>query len=74
MANANKVDSRLQLVFEDGIDPESGDTIFRNKSFHNVKTEATPDQLMAISTVLVGLQQKSLYSVKRNDSSLITEQ
>ncbi|WP_053218172.1 DUF1659 domain-containing protein [Virgibacillus senegalensis] len=73
MADTQKVDSRLQLVFQEGIDGETGDPILKNKSFNNVKTEATADQLMAISTALVDLQQRDLYSVKRNDSSLITE-
>ncbi|SDM55291.1 DUF1659 domain-containing protein [Sediminibacillus halophilus] len=73
MADTQKVDSRLQLVFQDGVDGESGDPILKNKTFNNVKTAATADQLMAISTALVDLQQRELYSIKRNDSLLISE-
>ncbi|MFD2657461.1 DUF1659 domain-containing protein [Gracilibacillus thailandensis] len=73
MASAERIDSRLQLTFEEGTDPVSGDPIYKNKSFNNVKLDATADQLLAITQVLVPLQQMDLYSVKRNDTELITE-
>ncbi|MBM7573728.1 DUF1659 domain-containing protein [Aquibacillus albus] len=72
MAVATKIDTRLQLVFEDGVDLDTGNTIYKNKTFNNVKTAATPDQLLAITEALVPLQTRTLYSVKQNDSSLIT--
>ncbi|MDL4842055.1 DUF1659 domain-containing protein [Aquibacillus rhizosphaerae] len=72
MAVAQTIDSRLQLVFENGVDLESGKVILKNKTFNNVKVAATPDQLLAVTTALVPLQQLTLYSVKRNDTELIT--
>ena len=72
MAVAQTVDSSLQLVFEDGIDAVTGTVALKNKTFNNIKTSATPDQLLAIADALVPLQQKVLYSVKRNDNVLIT--
>ncbi|WP_226036866.1 DUF1659 domain-containing protein [Aquibacillus saliphilus] len=73
MAVAQLIDSRLQLSFEDGV-TEKGEVIIKNKSFNNVKTSATPDQLLAITVALVALQQKTLHSIKRNDTELVTEE
>ncbi|MDL4843094.1 DUF1659 domain-containing protein [Aquibacillus rhizosphaerae] len=72
MAVAQTIDSRLQLAFENGVDLENGKVIIKNKSFNNIKVSATPDQLLAVTTALVPLQQLTLYSVKRNDTELIT--
>ncbi|MFC4402963.1 DUF1659 domain-containing protein [Gracilibacillus xinjiangensis] len=72
MAVAERVDSRLQLVFENGMDPVSGDMTYKTKSFNNVKVNATADQLLAITDVLVPLQQQVLFQIKRNDAEIIT--
>lgn len=73
MAVAHKVDTRLQLQFENGIDAVTGNLILKNKSFNNIKTTATPDQLLAVTNALVPLQQKTLYAIRRNDTDIITE-
>ncbi|WP_226035122.1 DUF1659 domain-containing protein [Aquibacillus saliphilus] len=73
MAVAQLIDSRLQLGFEDGV-TNTGRVIVKHKSFNNIKTSATPDQLLAITVALVALQQKTLYSIKRNDTELVTEE
>ncbi|RCW77390.1 DUF1659 domain-containing protein [Saliterribacillus persicus] len=72
MAVAQRIDSRLQLVFENGLDLETGKQIYKTKSFNNVNMDATPDQLLAITEVLIPLQQLTLYRVKRNDTEVIT--
>ncbi|WP_188455085.1 DUF1659 domain-containing protein [Virgibacillus oceani] len=68
MAVAEKYKSTLQLVLDEGIDPESGKQIFKFKSFNNVKTDATADQLYAIAQAVAGLQERPLYSIERDDS------
>ncbi|WP_404455607.1 DUF1659 domain-containing protein [Virgibacillus necropolis] len=73
MATSNMIDSTLRLVFNDGIDAISGKELYKSKSFNNVKTEATPDQLYAISISLEPLQQRTLYKVERNDSSELSQ-
>lgn len=73
MALAEKIDSRLQLTFENGIHPETGDPVYKRKSFNNVKLDATADQLLAVTQAIIPLQELVLYSVKRNDTELITE-
>ncbi|WP_087974094.1 DUF1659 domain-containing protein [Oceanobacillus rekensis] len=73
MAVADITKSTLQLVLQDGIDSESGSPIFKSKSFNNVKTDATADQLYAVATALVELQERPLYNINRNDTSDIRE-
>lgn len=74
MAVADLMSSQLRLVFEDGEDMFTGETIYKSKSFNNVKTSATADQLYSVATALAGLQQRPLYLVQRKDSSDIREE
>ncbi|GAB2538183.1 DUF1659 domain-containing protein [Gracilibacillus alcaliphilus] len=74
MVAANQLDSRLQLTFYNGVDPDSGKDLFKSKTFNNVKTTATNEQLFVIAQALVPLQELSLSTVKRNDSTLLTEE
>ncbi|PAE29106.1 hypothetical protein CHI07_11105 [Paenibacillus sp. 7884-2] len=73
MAIANLTKSSLQLVLQDGIDSESGSPIFKNKSFNNVKTSATAEQLLAVATAFVSLQERPLYTINRRDTTDIRE-
>ncbi|MFC4022325.1 DUF1659 domain-containing protein [Oceanobacillus longus] len=73
MAVADMTKSTLQLVLQDGIDSESGSPIFKSKSFNNVKTDTTADQLYAIATALVELQERALYNINRKDTADIRE-
>ncbi|WP_010095222.1 DUF1659 domain-containing protein [Ornithinibacillus scapharcae] len=68
MAVANLTTSQLRLVFQDGNDPITGKPVFKGKSFNNVKTIATADQLYAIANAFSGLQALVLYNVERKDS------
>ncbi|UOQ92995.1 DUF1659 domain-containing protein [Halobacillus shinanisalinarum] len=69
---ADKVNTQLQLVFENGTD-EKGNVKFRTKSFNNVKMEATSDQLYKVATALAPLQQRLLSTIERNDSSVLVD-
>ncbi|WP_174615042.1 DUF1659 domain-containing protein [Virgibacillus ihumii] len=73
MAVSQMTDSRLTLVLDDGDDMMTGKTIYKSKSFNNVKTSATADQLFAIATAVAGLQQRPLYTIERSDNSEITQ-
>ncbi|MGP4075026.1 DUF1659 domain-containing protein [Halobacillus sp. K22] len=66
------VRSQLQLVFENGQD-EKGKTVFRTKSFNNIKMTATKDQLYRVATAMAPLQQRLLYAVERNDNSILVD-
>ncbi|MBC5635709.1 DUF1659 domain-containing protein [Ornithinibacillus sp. BX22] len=73
MAVADLMNSQLRLVFHDGNDPVNGSPIYKAKSFNNVKTEATPDQLYAIANAFAGLQERLLFNIERKDSSDIRQ-
>ncbi|HLS09628.1 DUF1659 domain-containing protein [Lentibacillus sp.] len=74
MAVAQKVGSRLTLILDDGDDMMTGETIFKSKTFNNVKPEATADQLYAIATAVADLQERPLYTIERSDDSEITQE
>ncbi|WP_047983385.1 DUF1659 domain-containing protein [Ornithinibacillus californiensis] len=69
MAVADMISSQLRLILFDGNDPVSGDPVYKAKSFNNVKTDATADQLYAIANAFAGLQERSLFNIERKDSS-----
>ena len=73
MAAQDLTQSTLQLVFLTGVDPESGNSTYKNKSFNNVKTSATADQLYEIAIAFEGLQQHPLTQINRRDNSEIRE-
>lgn len=74
MAVSQMTGSRLTLVLDDGDDMMTGKTIYKSKSFNNVKTTATADQLFTIAIAVSGLQERLLYNIKRSDSSKITQE
>ncbi|WP_217586116.1 DUF1659 domain-containing protein [Lentibacillus saliphilus] len=73
MAIADKVNSSLQLVLYDGDDLVTGEPIYKTKTFNNIKTSATADQLFAIANALVVLQQRPLTNIERRDTSNIRQ-
>ncbi|RLL46778.1 DUF1659 domain-containing protein [Oceanobacillus piezotolerans] len=73
MAVANITNTTLRLMFEDGTDLETGELVFAYKSFNNVKTTATADQLLATATAIASLQECPLYNIIRKDDSDIVE-
>lgn len=74
MAISEQVSSQLRLVFYDGEDPSTGDPIYKNKNFNNVKTDATADQLLVIAKSFSDLQERPLHAIERRDQSEITEE
>ncbi|GAA0438993.1 hypothetical protein GCM10008983_14860 [Lentibacillus halophilus] len=74
MAVAQKMDSRMRLILDDGVDDVSGKQLHKTKGFNNVKTDATTDQLYTIANAVTPLQQRPLMNVERNDSFDITQE
>ncbi|GGH88695.1 alpha-D-ribose 1-methylphosphonate 5-phosphate C-P lyase [Pullulanibacillus pueri] len=70
MATSQMEKTTLALVFDGGAD-EKGNAVNKRKSFNNVKTDATADQLYAIAEAIAGVQQYPLILVERNDTSEI---
>ncbi|MBP1969376.1 hypothetical protein J2Z83_001480 [Virgibacillus natechei] len=73
MAVADMISSTLRLVLYEGNDTITGDPIYKYKSFNNVKTEATPEQLLTIAQSISALQELSLYIIERRDNSELRE-
>ncbi|MGM8366168.1 DUF1659 domain-containing protein [Virgibacillus sp. W0181] len=73
MAVADLMNSQLRLILDDGEDMFTGETIYKTKSFNNVKTSATADQLYTVATAMTDLQERPLYQLQRKDSSDIRE-
>ncbi|MBO1511870.1 MULTISPECIES: DUF1659 domain-containing protein [Metabacillus] len=70
MAVATLLDSQLSLVFNMGVD-ENGKDIYKRKNYNNVKTSATPDQLLQAAQAIASLQSETLTFVERNDTNQI---
>lgn len=73
MAIAQVVGSRMTLILDDGDDIFTGKTIYKSKSFNNVKPAATADQLYSIAVTVAGLQECPLYNIQRKDESEISQ-
>ncbi|WP_257349185.1 DUF1659 domain-containing protein [Pseudalkalibacillus decolorationis] len=67
MATAVMNDTRLSVTFDAGIDLE-GKPVFKRKSFNNVKSSATHDQLYNMIQALSPLQQYPVTQVERSNS------
>ncbi|OAS87843.1 MULTISPECIES: DUF1659 domain-containing protein [Metabacillus] len=70
MAVATLLDTQLSLVFNMGVD-ENGKDIYKRKNYNNVKTSATPDQLLQAAQAIASLQTETLTFVERNDTNQI---
>ena len=60
MAVAERISSRLRLVFYDGEDNVTGNPVFKSKTFNNLKTDADADQFLAVAQAFVSLQERPL--------------
>lgn len=74
MAVVDIMSSRLRLVYYEGDDPETGRPIYKYKSFNNIKTNATADQLFSIAMAVAELQDYNLYNIERHDNSEIYQE
>lgn len=72
MAISRVVRSQLRLVLENGTNPTNGDIVLKTKSFANVQTNATADQLYAVGNAFAGLQTLPLFGIERYDYAKIT--
>jgi Protein of unknown function (DUF1659) len=71
MANQIILDSNLSLVYDMGIDSK-GNPILKRKSYSNVKTSATPDQLLQVAQAIASLQTETLTLAERSDKHQLT--
>lgn len=74
MILVDHISTQLRLVLYDGEDPMTGDPVYRSKSFNNVKSEATAEQLFAVAEAFESLQERPLHTIERRDNSEIREE
>lgn len=73
MIEQKLIASQLRLLFYEGDNPTTGNPILRAKSFSNVKTSATSEQLYHVAKAFEKLQAKELFTIERRDQSEIWE-
>ncbi|MBM7585419.1 hypothetical protein JOC86_001961 [Bacillus pakistanensis] len=67
MATADLTSMRLRLTYDDGVS-EDGKQKFQYKSYSNINTAATPDQIYNVSQSLSGLSSKGLVFIEKTES------
>ncbi|SEN67444.1 Protein of unknown function [Amphibacillus marinus] len=72
MVLEERINTRLQLVFQTGYNDEVGEVETKSKSFNNINTSATTEQLLAVTEALATLQQFNLHEVRRNDTTILS--
>jgi len=72
MVVADVTRSQLRLTLITGSDEITGQTIYKSKSFNNVKPSANAEQLFSVANALASLQSHPLHKVERNDSSEVS--
>lgn len=70
---ANQSDSKLKLVLDAGLD-ENNKEITKNKTFANIKTTATNENVYEVATALAGLQSYTLKSIKKYEEYDLVEE
>jgi len=70
---ANQSDSKLTLVLDAGLD-ENNKEIVKNKTFANVKTSATNENVYEVATALAGIQKYTLKNVKKYEEYDLVEE
>lgn len=59
--------SQLRLVLAVGIDPSSGRSIQKTKTFGNIKTNSTDEAVFNVAQALLSVQTSTLANIARND-------
>ncbi len=63
--------TQLRLIFKVGFDARTKKPILKRKTFSNIKTNATAEQLYRTAEAIASLQEHSLSEVERSDHSNI---
>ena len=65
--------SRLSLIFQTGVDSESGAPILKTKSYTNVKHDAADQDVYDVASAIANLQKHPLFEIQRTDKAKLTE-
>ncbi len=66
--NVNPLGDRVQLRVVVGTDPETGNPIYRSRSYSNVKPDVTDDDLHAVAEGIGNLTEDNLSDIYRHKS------
>lgn len=69
----NQADSKLKLVLNAGLDENNKD-IIKNKTFSNIKSTVTNEDLYNLGVAISELQSYSLVNIKRYEEYEISEE
>ncbi len=72
MATRVPYNSRLSLVLQTGTDPNTGAPILKTKSYSNVKSSATDNDVFDVANAIANLQKHTLYEIQRTDKAKLT--
>lgn len=64
----------LQLVFQVGYDPISGDIETKKRTYPNINLNATPQNMLDFAEKIVSLQQNQIIRTNIKDESLLTKE
>jgi hypothetical protein len=70
---ANQADSKFKLVLDAGLDEDNNEVI-KSKTFTNVKTTATNDNIFEVATALASLQSYTLTNIKKYEEFDLVEE
>jgi len=73
-AVATPVSRSLQMVFQVGYDPISGDIKTKKRTYPNINLNATPQIMLDFAKKIVSLQQRQMIETNMKDVSLLTEE
>ncbi|NLZ54889.1 MAG: DUF1659 domain-containing protein [Thermoanaerobacteraceae bacterium] len=69
---ATPLNSSLRIIVETGVD-ENNKPIYRTRSYNNVKTDATDEDLMSVANQLADIQSHPVHAIRRTIESELTE-
>lgn len=72
MASFNQLNTSFRLIYQAGLD-QNGKQAFKAKSYNNVKTSSTDDQIFQAALAISSLCNLPLATVERDDTKEIFE-
>ncbi|WP_033827090.1 DUF1659 domain-containing protein [Bacillus andreraoultii] len=70
MAEANIIKTNFRILYEFGLD-QKGETVFKTKSYNNVKTSSTDEQIYEAALAIASLSSLPFFNVERDDKKEI---
>jgi len=69
---ATPLNSSLRLILETGMD-ENGKPVYSTRTYNNVKTSASDEDLMSVANQLADIQSHPVFAIRRIVETELTE-